>query len=380
MAFIMTDNTLHPVENEYRLLALRLDAVRSKFYVEEAVSGALAWGACMVCLVSAAVLTEYVFNFPSIVRTGMAAVIFILGTALLGWLVLRPVLKKYAIVRAMSLDDTALLVGRHFPGIGDHLLNLFQLARLGQTDALYSSDLLSASLQKFSSQARGLDFSDVVSRVRMRRGARVALAACLGFLILLFFPGGDVSDAANRLIHFKSDFTAPTPFAFIVTPGSINVIKNESVSVTVRVVPNSVLSLAGPLPREIMLVLMQEGVSAPEVITLRSDTSGMFAYVSPSLKESFTYTAESGDVKSETYSVHVTDRPFIRSFAMRVSPPRYARQPEQKLEENVGDATALAGSLVQWDIRPSKEIGSGSIVLDGGKRIPLVKQNGILHG
>jgi hypothetical protein len=375
----MRTTARHTFNAESDELASRLERVRSKYYTEQAVSGALSWAAAVLCLAAAVVLTEYAFSLPAVMRTALVVCGALVSAALGVWLVVLPTLKKYSLAAGISPDETALLVGKQFPEIGDHLRNLMQLARLGDAEALYSGELVSASLREFSQKTNRLDFSAVVSRSRMLRTGRIALAVCAGFLLLVLFPGSDVSDAAFRLAHFRTEFTQPAPFTITIAPGSLRVIKNEAVAITARLHPNAPMVLSGTLPKEITLVLTHEGVAASEMVTLRADTSGLFTYISPSVKQSFTYMAVSGEVNSETYSVQVTDRPFIRSFAMRVAPPRYARLAEQRLDDNVGDASSLSGSGVQWLVHPSKEVARGAIVLDGGRRIPLVKENGALH-
>ncbi|MGE5314724.1 MAG: DUF4175 family protein [Acidobacteriota bacterium] len=360
-------------------LRQRLESVRSDYYREEVVTGGLAWAASILLLGSAAILVEYAFALPVIGRTVLALMVVLLGAGLLVRLVIVPLLKKYGLLPGLSLDETALLVGRQHPSIADHLRNLMQLARLDLPGRLYSPDLLLASLENFSETSKALDFSSVVEKGRMRRAGRAFAAVALGFVILVFSPGSDVSTAAWRLANFRSDFLPPLPFTFTVSPGSIGVIKNESVSITVRITPNPQAVFSGTLPKEITLEIRNEGVSSPEPVVLHADTSGVFTYASGALRTGFTYRAQSGEVHSETYRVSVTDRPFIRSFTMRVSAPRYARSPEQRLDENVGDVQTLAGSAIRWEIHPSKPVRSGAIVLDGGRTIPLAEREGALH-
>lgn len=371
----------HTAQTEFRNLDARLEAVRSKFYAEEMISGAIAWGASVICLVAAAILGEYAFGWSSSVRTGIVTALAIIAAGLLGALVIRPLVRRFRVfhTRGLSADETAMLVGRHFPDVGDHLRNLMQLGRSGTSTTLYSDELLGASLREFSERSRSMDFTSVVTSERIKRTSLVGIAVAAGFLLLILFPGSEISGAAYRLAHFQTEFMPPLPFRFSVAPGNVRVIKNESVSITIRALPNTYTALAATLPTEITLVLVREGVSAPEQLVLKSDAQGVFRYVSNSLKQSFTYAAESGEVKSETYSVQVTDRPFIRSFAMRIAPPRYARLPEMRLDDNTGDGASLAGSLVQWDVHPSKEIAHAAVVFDGGKRLPLVSHNGVLH-
>jgi hypothetical protein len=376
----MNDTHSHTFDRDHARLTRRLDDVRAKLYREETIAGGTAVAASVVCMAVAAVLVEYVFSFPPAVREALVFAWALISVVLAAALVGVPVLKLYGVIRPMTLDDTASIVGRFFPSIGDHLRNLLELADDMKAGTLYSRELLCASLEDFAERSASVNFGEAVSYARVARLLRIAAGTLAGALVLFFFPGSEISSAADRLLHFTEDYRAPMPFSLAVRPGACSVIKNGSVPITVQVIPNPYAPLTFAAPIEITLLLQQEGIAAPEKIILRRETAGGFSYMLSTLKRSLSYTVESGDIRSETYAVHVSDRPFVRSFTTRILPPRYARLPEQRLDENIGDASALAGSTISWDVTPSKDVRSAAVVIDSGKTIPLTLQNGKLRG
>jgi hypothetical protein len=376
----MSNTPAHTFEADHRHLMQRLEAVRSNLYREETASGGLTFLVCFTCLTVAASLIEYAFSCPSAVRAALVFTWALASIALAGTLLAIPILKMSGILRPMTLDETAVIVGRYFPSINDHLRNLLQLAGDNSADQLYSAELLGASLQEFARRSSTFNFSDAVSYARVSRFARVAGGTVAAALLIFLYPGSPISSAAYRLAHFRQEFRAPLPYSLVVRPGDCSVIKNGSVPIAIQVVPNPQAPLTFASPRELTLVLEQQGVSTPETITLRRDTAGMFTYVLASVKQSLVYTAVSGEIHSDRYSIRVSDRPFVRSFTTRILPPRYAHLPELQLDENIGDASALAGSIVSWEITPSKDIQAASVSIEGGNAIPLAMQNGKLRG
>ena len=69
----------------------------------------------------------------------------------------------------------------------------------------------------------------------------------------------------------------------------------------------------------------------------------------------------------------VGDRPFIRSLDVTIVPPAYTKLKREKLEENIGDVLVLPGTVIIWNIVPSKDISAATIVLKDRTVIPLRK-------
>lgn len=104
-----------------------LDAFIRKYYKNLLLKGALYAVAIVGVLFLAAVLLEHFGWLSSVARGvifwgGMAAV-----AAVVAWYIVRPLVKMAGLGKRLSHAEAARIVGRHFPEVGDKLLNLLQL-------------------------------------------------------------------------------------------------------------------------------------------------------------------------------------------------------------------------------------------------------------
>ena len=104
-----------------------LDAFIHKYYKNLLVRGVLYAVGIVVTLFLVAVLLEH-FGWLSPLGRG---IIFWAGltavAAVVGWLVVRPLLKMAGHGKRISHADAARIIGHHFPEVSDKLLNLLQL-------------------------------------------------------------------------------------------------------------------------------------------------------------------------------------------------------------------------------------------------------------
>ena len=104
-----------------------LDAFIRKYYKNLLVRGVLYAVGIVLTLFLAAVLLEHFGWLSSVARAaifwgGLAAV-----AAILGGLVVRPLLKMMGLGKRIDRPQAARIIGRHFPEVSDKLLNLLQL-------------------------------------------------------------------------------------------------------------------------------------------------------------------------------------------------------------------------------------------------------------
>ena len=88
------------------------------------------------------------------------------------------------------------------------------------------------------------------------------------------------------------------------------------------------------------------------------------------LPGSIDYFVESGGVRSDVFTMHAADLPYVKQLEMEYVFPSYTGLAPRKIE-NGGDIAVLQGTQVRVRITPTMKSPSGRILIDGGTVIPL---------
>lgn len=344
-------------------LHARLDAVRRKQNLAGIAHGAAFSGFIFLVALLLALTCEELFNFSTGGRTTIFWTLLLLAVGLFFLRIARPLGRLAGVLPGKSDVDTAREVGRAIPRLNDRLVNTVQLAGDPDAPRLYSGDLLQAALAEFHAECAGVDFTRAVDGPLPPRMGRLLLVSVLaGILLFALFPTAFFG-AADRLMHFSEAYASPPPFTFIVSPGSRELVRGETVPVRVRV--------EGKKLDGITIAFRRHGDIAYEERVIAADDSGEFRHQFPSLTETTGYYVHARGVRSEEFTLTVIDRPLIRRLRVTVSPPAYSGLPARTQDDNVGDVTALKGSRIRLDIEASTVLRSGRIVFGDSAALPL---------
>jgi hypothetical protein len=148
-----------------------------------------------------------------------------------------------------------------------------------------------------------------------------------------------------------------------VEPGNKDVVKGETVRLTVRV--------DGAPQKEIVLSTKPEGQLEYENRKLDAGVDGIFGYELASLKFSTRYFVSSADIKSYEFMLRVIDRPLVKALRLQLSFPLYAKLTSRQLDDNAGDVTALKGTRISFAIESSKALASAFLVFNDKTELAL---------
>ncbi len=335
-------------------LIVRLASVRKKENSSSLLYGILFSASLIVGAAGFVILVEQIFYLPVPARTIIFWVVIAVSVGLLAWFVLRPLLKRFELLPAESNAQTAEKVGKAFPNINDHLINILQLYNERESSRFYSPDLIDASFEDVRKEIEPVDFTAAVSFARPRKWGRIlGIVTGIALLLLAVFPSGFLG-AANRLWHYTESFEAPLPFRFIVEPGNKEVVKGASVPIVVKV--------EGVPQKQITLSSKPSGQIQFDEKTLAANADGTFSYEMPALKSTTLYRVSSGDVSSEEYTLTVIDRPMVKMLRLNLAFPSYAKLSSRQLDDNVGDVTALKGTRITFSLEANKPLAVAKLM------------------
>ncbi|MDP5172410.1 MAG: hypothetical protein NWR72_19350, partial [Bacteroidia bacterium] len=111
------------------LLDQRLEEFRKKYYTDQIIRGSLVLLLLVSSILFIVLLGEGLFGFSSGVRTGIVMFLGLGFAGVLGWMVIRPLVRLTKLAPGIDDFQIADMVRNHFPDINDKLTNLLQLKK-----------------------------------------------------------------------------------------------------------------------------------------------------------------------------------------------------------------------------------------------------------
>ncbi|MEJ1221459.1 hypothetical protein [Sediminicola sp. 1XM1-17] len=245
--------------------------------------------------------------------------------------ILTPLFYLFRLKKGITNKQASILIGKHFPEVGDKLYNLLELA-----DDQVKSELLLASIDQRSENLKSIPFTKAID---YKEGLSYAKYLALPLLLFaLLWLSGNLSSffgSYDRVVNYKLAYEPPAPFSFKLLNNNLNILEGEPLTIQVttegKVNPVEVYMVMGG--KEILLK-MQNGVYSYQLNTpLRSAD---FYFIS-------------NGIKSPDYALNVLKTPVIQEFSMLLEFPRYLNIPS-KLVKSSGNTTIPEGTKVNWQI------------------------------
>lgn len=264
--------------------------------------------------------------------------------------------------------DLALRVGNLHSEVKDRFANALQVYAEAQQDEHGSEitrALAGAALREAYQAMTPVNFSQIIDRRTPRQrmmGAGLALAIAIAVWAIapnFMAQGFAMLLAPNRIPEAMA-------LRFEVLPGDAEIIKGQSLHITVRV--------NQPTMEDPRFEWRQADSRAVEVTKMARELAGVrtqFAYMLQNIRESFSYRVQLGRDKSRWYEVSVIEPPMVRSLRLTIKFPRYTDRPPLALEENLGDILALPGSVVSVRLRPNKPLAQASLIFSHADTMSL---------
>lgn len=348
----------------YSEILQRLDAVRRKENRLSLLYGSLATILVTISIVLPGILLEEIFSLGVAERTVLFVAVLLCIGGCAGWFVLRPLLRSFGFLKIDTEMSIALKVGVHFPSIRDRLVDALQIYEARNTlQQIYSSALIDASFTDLCQQIQPLDFTGAVSDTRVKRFRKFVTYAFGVFLLVFVVSPSGFLGSIYRIANYNTSYAVTQEIRFVVEPGNTEIVRGESVPVTVRVL--------GASRRKLSLMMRPEGQLEFDAQVLQAGTDGTFHTELGSLKSTTEYFVSVEENKSDKFKITVVDRPLVRSFQLKVTLPSYTRLSPRLLDENVGDVSAYPGSRVDVQLTASEELSEASMVFNDSTMVPL---------
>lgn len=325
------------VENNYRLLIGKLDEFIRKYYQNQLIRGVLVTLAIVLTGYFLLSLLEYFSYLPVQAKTLLFFLFLSVAAGSLIWLVLLPLLAYFRLGKIIDHETAAGIIGKHFSGVKDKLLNTLQLQEMaGREEG--NRELIQASIDQKITELRPIPFTAAVNLRENRKFLKYALVPAAVIVFMLFAAPHVLRDGTHRLVHYNRFFEKPAPFNFIVLNSELRAVRNDDFTLRLKMEGET-------LPAEVYLV-DENGFR----YKLDKEDAGSYQYAFRNLQDNRKFRFYASGFYSREYNLEVLANPSLLSFDVRLTFPSYLGKSPESLK-NTGELTVPEGTTIQWDFR-----------------------------
>jgi hypothetical protein len=360
------------VDIEYSTFVKRLKRVRNIEKVNSLIAGVVRFCVWLMVVTVFFLTLDWIFQFNSISRAivdgCMILVLAISAVINIGLPLFDLLIRK----NLPSIDSIAIRIGIHFPEIHDRLVNAIQIYRnhlINQEQ--YASTLVFRTMENAHTQTIDVDFSEIVNRKNITRGITIlAMVSAFSFIVLISFRNTYLH-SLERLLHPNKNYQHALPFTLTVTPGNIQILKDENVDIKV----NS----EGIAPTTVQLHI-RNVATGYEFVNELANRKNQFLFTLERLKDSTQYFITAANYRSPMYAIQVIEIPMIRHLEVQLTFPSYTKMESRFLDDNVGDITALKGTKANLHIEANKQLSQAYLLFNNASPIPLQIKGSMAEG
>ena len=317
----------------YHDLIRKLDRFIRKYYRNQLIRGLILFAAISLISFLAVISLEYLGHFDTVTRTLLFYLYLAANLAVFIRYIAFPLLKMQKIGRTITYEQAAEIIGRHFTGVGDKLLNTLQLNRILESGN-NETDLLEASIIQKTKQLNPVPFASAINLKKNRKFLKYALFPLIVLLLLVFIFPSFISRPTGRILHHTRVFEEEMPVRFVLVNEKLEAFQQEDFTTRVRVegefVPDEVFIEVEGIPYKMIKENTQE-----------------FSYTLKTLQRSLKFRFTGGKYRSAEYELKVVPRPLILNFEVELNFPAYLNRKKEVLE-NTGDLIVPEGTRATW--------------------------------
>ena len=246
------------------------------------------------------------------------------------YLFLKAPLAWWVYKKGLGQEDSAKLIGKHFPGVGDRLLNVLQLA------SSPTSALAEAGIFQKANSFKQVSFEAAINLKQNSKYLKYFGMAVAAILILLIFNKQIFTLSTQRIVQFNQEFSPQAPFKFNVENQGLTAFFNEDFSLQ--------LSLTGEaIPNAAYIV------SGAQRWKMESLDRGKFSYIFEKLQQDVDLQFEASGFYSSVYKIQLINRPELTKINVDLLYPSYIGKKTEHLS-NAGNLEIPEGTKVTWKI------------------------------
>ena len=317
--------------NDYEHILEKLNGFTRKFYTRLLIKGSVLFLVLGILFSLIILGVEYFLWLNSGWRLVLLLVFILVELFLFYKYILVSIFYLFRFRRGINNKQASVIIGMHFPEVGDKLLNLLDLAEDGNR-----SELLLASIEQRSQNLTLVPFEQAID-FRESLGYVKYLIIPLVIVGAIWVSGnfGSFFGTYERVVHYDMAFSPPAPFLFKLLNEDLNVL--ESQEYELKVVTEGKIR-----PQDVHIVINDKEY-------LLQENDGVFSYVLSPPLTSLDFHFVANGIKSFPFRLNVLKIPSIQDFQITLNYPEYLHKPAEVLK-GTGNATFPEGTYIEWHL------------------------------
>lgn len=329
----------------------RLSSFKRKYYLNLFIRGSILTASLVLFYFLVASVLEYNLWLSPWARFSIFFLFFVL-VAFCIYQFLKEPLAWWLYQRGIKEEDSARLIGKFFPSIGDRLLNLIQLSYTQET-----TPLLEAGINQKSRLFANISFESAVDLSENKRYLKYFLIPAIIILIILGVNNHILTQSTKRILQFNREFSPQAPFDFVIQNKNLHAFFNEDFTLE--------LNLKGDALPDATYI-----VSGTQRLKMESVAPGKFTYTFEKILSSLPFQFEASGFYSDSYLIAVVNRPEISEIKVEVIYPAYLALRNEELT-NAGNLEIPEGTRVNWQIKTANASKAFMSFTSDGRELPM---------
>ena len=320
--------------NGIDILINKLDGFIRKYYKNRLLKGLIYSSTLLCSFFLFAILLEYFGEFDVIGRSLLFYGYLGLALFILVFYVAIPLVKLAKLGKVISYEQAAKIVGNHFGGVKDKIVNTLQLSESKESVPSGQLTLVSASIDQRVGQFTALSFTAAIDLSENKKYLKALLFPIVILLIISFADSSIILNSTDNILHHNTHIPTTAPFGFEVQNKTLEVVQQENFVLSVKVSGNHIPS---------SVYINVEGRKHK----LKKTSNVSFEYTFRNVNEDHGFFFTANEVSSEDYLLSVIPKPSLMGFRIKLDYPEYTGLKDEELN-NVGDLTFPSGTKAEW--------------------------------
>jgi hypothetical protein len=324
--------------NEYDQLIQRLDQFIRKYYKNKMIRGSIYAVALILGTYLLITFLEYFGRFNIAMRTFL----FYAFIAAAAFVIVRffaiPLTKMLRLGKTISHEQAAQIIGQHFPGVQDKLLNTLQLNQLqsaAKSTNQSDTSLIEASINQKMNELRPVPFSSAIDLRENKKYLKWALPPLAVIIVLLFAAPSILTKPTERLIKHGQIIAEEAPFTISVTNENLTTPENQDFTVNIEINGNEI-------PDKVYVM------TGDQQFLLSRESPISFSYTFKNVREDVDFAFSAGGYFSDQYELRVIPAPRLINFSIDLNYPSYIKRTNEQIN-NTGDLLVPQGTQITWN-------------------------------
>ena len=315
----------------YKNIEQKLHQFVRKFYTNELIKGGILFLSLGFLYLFFILFIEYFLWLQPTARTILFWGFVGVECYLLFRFILTPIFKLIGIKKGISFKESSVIIGNHFPKVGDKLINVLQLKE-NNTD----SELLIASIEQKSKDLQPIPFSKAINfNTNTKYLKYTAIPVIIWLLVTITGNSTFFNSSLERVVNHRTAFAPPAPFSFHLKNNNLKVIQGKPFTIQVE-------TRGKITPSDVTIFYNNQSY-------FLQNNNNEFRYTFNNTTNPIVFYVEANGITSESFELEIIKTPTIQNISIDLKYPTYVGKKNETINSS-GSIIVPEGTNAVWSV------------------------------